>query len=94
MVDLPHPVAGFYEEPYFIIWDLFFQLRHELRPFRTRTHEGDVAADDVPKLGQFVQMARAEKLSERRHACVIGSRRPLCAVLFRVRSAWCGTYTA
>ena len=55
VVDLrPAGNTGFYEEACFIIRDACAELFHEFGALGPRADERDVAADDVPELGELV----------------------------------------
>ena len=57
VIDLrPSGDAGLDKEPRLIVRDPRRELCHELRPFRPRADERKIAADDIPELGQFVEV--------------------------------------
>ncbi len=57
MVDLrPSGDARLDEEPRLIVGDARLELCHKLRPLRPRADEGEVATDDVPELGELIEM--------------------------------------
>ena len=62
----------------------------QFHPLRPRAGEGDVAAQDVPKLGDLVQMRRAQELAEAGDARVVLLRLGVGAV----RAAGHGVHSA
>jgi hypothetical protein len=60
--------AGQFTETPAVAGDYSLQLRHELRPLRTWADHAHVAAHDIPKLRQLVDMRSAQKSADWEHA--------------------------